>query len=68
MRVWVKVVPGSGREEVREGDPMVVYLKEPAEEGRANRELVKVLSRYFGARVRIVKGLKSRRKLVEVEG
>ena len=68
MKVWVRVVPESKREEVKEGDPLVVYLKEPAEGGRANRELVKVLSDYFGARVRIVRGFRSRRKLVEVEG
>ena len=40
-----------------------------ASEGKANKRLVEILSLYFGvskSRVRILKGLKSREKIIEV--
>jgi len=43
-----------------------VNLKSSARKGKANSELVKILSNYFGCRVRIVSGFKSKNKIVEV--
>lgn len=40
----------------------------PAEGGRANEELVKKLSKLVGAKVSIVRGLKSREKEIVFEG
>ena len=40
-----------------------------ASEGKANKRLIEILSEYFGvskSRVRILKGLKSREKIIEV--
>ena len=69
-RVEVKVVPKASREEVierGEGEPLVVKVREPAESGKANKALIKVLARHFNAaEVRIVAGAKSRRKIVEI--
>ena len=51
------------------GDEISISIKSPPERGKANRELVKKLAKYFGVgedRVRIVSGLASRKKLVEV--
>jgi len=62
----VKVVPNSGIEKVIEGDPMVVKVKEPPKKGKANKAAVKLLSKHFGCRVRIVGGEKNRMKLVEI--
>lgn len=62
----IKVAPNSRTEEVVEGEPTVVRVKEPPREGRANRAAVRLLSRHFGAPVRIVAGGRSRRKLVEI--
>ena len=69
-RVEVRVVPRASREEVierEEGGPLVVKVREPAESGKANKALLKVLARHFNAvEVRIVAGAKSRRKIVEI--
>ena len=43
-----------------------VSLKSSARKGKANYELVKILSNYFGCRVRIVSGFKSKNKIVEI--
>jgi uncharacterized protein (TIGR00251 family) len=57
-----------GRLEVN-GDEIAISIRSQPERGRANRELVKKLAAYFGVgeeRVRIISGLTSRKKLVEV--
>jgi len=51
------------------GDQIVISIKSQPERGRANKELLKKLAAYFGVsqeRVRIVSGLTSRKKIVEV--
>ena len=71
LNVFVK--PKSGRSEVffdeNEGF-IVVFLKSPPMGGKANKELVKILSKKLGlssSKIKIVKGLKSREKQVEIE-
>jgi uncharacterized protein (TIGR00251 family) len=57
-----------GRLEVS-GNEIAISIKAPPERGKANRELVKKLAAHFGVgedRVRIISGLASRKKLVEV--
>lgn len=59
--------------EQAEGGPgeLAVSVRSPPERGRANRELVKRLAGHFGvpeSSVRIVSGLASRKKIVEVFG
>ncbi len=67
MRIYVKVKPSSGRQEiVREGENYTVYLKSLPEDNKANVELVKLLHNYFKAPVRIKSGLTSRNKIVEI--
>jgi len=51
------------------GNEISISIRSPPERGRANRELVKKLATHFGIsedRVRIISGLTSRKKLVEV--
>jgi len=71
MLLQVKVVPGSGRREVKHGHGVLrVYLTSPPEGGRANLELIEVLAEHFGvpkSSVHILRGARSRRKLVEVQ-
>jgi len=43
-----------------------VKLKSSAEDGKANLELVKLLSKYFGREVKIISGFRSQRKIVNV--
>jgi len=42
-----------------------VWVRSPPEKGEANKELVKELSRALGCEVRILGGVKSRKKLLE---
>ncbi len=51
------------------GDEITVSIKSQPQRGKANRELVKKLARHFGVSeqsVRILSGLTSRKKLVEI--
>jgi len=65
--IEIKVVPNSNEEAVIEAEPLIVRVKEPPTKGKANKAVVKLLSEYFNANVRIVSGTKSRRKIVEIE-
>lgn len=69
----VLVRPGASRSEVdgEHDGAIVVRLTAPPAEGRANRELRKLIAKRAGVpagRVGIVRGERSRRKLVRVEG
>lgn len=67
MKIKVKVKPNSKEEKIEKiSDYYLVKLKKPAHEGRANMELLKVLKKYFKKNVKIIRGLRSREKVVEV--
>jgi uncharacterized protein (TIGR00251 family) len=70
MQIQVKVTPNSKTEELsQEGNSFIVKVKEPPREGRANQAVIKLLAEHFGiprSQVRILSGLKSRNKVVEV--
>ncbi len=67
MKKHIIVVPNSKKEQILDEDPMRVKIKEKPEDNKANRRVEKILSEYFGKKVRIVKGFKSKRKVVEIE-
>lgn len=72
MRISVVVVPNSKNYEVsRIGeDSYKVRVDARATGGEANARLVEILADYFNApryTVRIVRGFKSRRKIVEID-
>jgi len=68
MIIEVKVSPGRKKEEIEKfGEVYKVSLKEKAEDNKANLALLKLLKKHFKGEVRIVKGLKSRKKIVEVK-
>ena len=63
----IKVKAGSSCEKVvKSEDGLIVYVKEKAVEGKSNRAILKVLKKYFGKPVRIVRGLRSKIKVVSV--
>jgi len=68
--IEVRVVPRAGRNEVKEdGERLKVYLTAPAEDGRANQALIKVLAKHLGVKksmVIIKKGLRSRQKIIKI--
>ena len=72
-RLTVKVHPRARRSAVtgRLGDAWKLDLTAPPTEGKANEECVRFLAELVGvprARVRVVTGLTSRTKVVEIEG
>lgn len=66
-KIEIKVIPNSNVEEIIEAEPLTIRVKELPTKGRANKAVIKLLSRHFNANVRIVSGTKSRRKIVEIE-
>ena len=72
-RLTVKVHPRARRSAVagRIGDAWKLSLAAPPVDGKANDECVRFLAEFAGvprSRVRIVMGLTSRLKVVEIEG
>ncbi len=64
------VKPGSSQEKITESSPeeLIVYLRAKAHDGEANDALVKLLSKHFKipkTTIKIIRGQKSRTKLVE---
>ena len=71
MRITLRVKPNSKKgplvEETDAG--LLVYIREPAVEGRANKAVVELLSNYYGVpktRIQIMRGATGREKVVEV--
>jgi uncharacterized protein len=72
-RISVRVRAGANRDEVVGvvDAALLVRVAAPAHEGRANRALCRLLSKRLAvapSRVAIVRGQRSREKLVEVDG
>ena len=71
MRIFVKVKPGAKRNFVEKLDKehYAVSVREIPEKGKANKEVMRLLSRYFDIpqkSISIKRGVKSSRKVVEV--
>jgi uncharacterized protein (TIGR00251 family) len=70
MLISIRVIPGAKQNRVvSEQDRLKVYLTAPAIEGRANEALIKVLADHLQVRkseVRIIRGGKSRDKIIQV--
>ncbi|MGB5426893.1 MAG: DUF167 domain-containing protein [Gammaproteobacteria bacterium] len=72
MRIHLKVVPGSSRDGISGwlGDSLKVRVRAPAEGGRANAAVIKVLARGLDVPLQtleIVSGAASARKVIEVD-
>ena len=69
MRIAVRVVPNSGRQEVIQisSDEYRVFLKRSPENNKANEELVKMLSKHFKRKVAILRGKTSKNKIIEIK-
>lgn len=73
MKIAIKVKPGSKKGPIVQpsliDDKLLVFVREPAVDGKANRAIIKLLADYFEvakSKVWIVSGLKSRTKIVEI--
>ena len=72
MKISVLVAPNSKNSEVIKIDKISykVRVDAPASEGEANKRLVEILAEYFNvskACVKILKGFKSRNKIIEID-
>lgn len=64
LRVIVK--PNSSKNEIVKFDDkeLIVRIAAPPEKDKANKELIKFLSKKFKKKVKIAKGLRSRKKMI----
>ncbi len=71
MNLNVKVIPNSKKVNViQEGNLFKVYVKAQAIDNKANKALIDVLSEFLNLKkifIKIIKGQKSRNKIVEVK-
>ena len=71
MRIFVKVKPGAKetRVEAKDTTHFNVAVVEPAQDGKANRAIVKALAQHLDiapSRITIITGVTVRQKLVEI--
>jgi uncharacterized protein (TIGR00251 family) len=70
VKIQVNVKPNSKTEEVsREGNSLVIKVKEPPKEGKANQAVIRLLARHFGvpqSHINITSGIRSKNKVIEV--
>jgi len=70
MIIQIKVKPNSPKEEVvKENEEFTIFIKEKAENNRANLAVIKILAKYFGvssSQISIKTGMKSRKKIIEI--
>ena len=70
MKIRVTVKPNSRNEEInQDGDSLIIKVKEPPKEGKANQAVIRLLARHFGvprSQVRIASGSKGKHKVIEV--
>ncbi|MFB2897161.1 DUF167 domain-containing protein [Aerosakkonemataceae cyanobacterium BLCC-F50] len=72
MKKQVKVKPNSKQQNIQEeaDGSLIVHLKSPPVDGKANEELIKLLAQKFNvskSQITIKSGLSSRTKLVEID-
>jgi len=69
MKIKIKLHPNSSQEKIEKKgqDKYEVWLKEKPIDNKANEKLVKILKKYFKKKVEIVKGFKSKEKVVEIK-
>jgi uncharacterized protein (TIGR00251 family) len=72
MNKQVKVKPSSKQQSIEESTDgiLIVHLKSPPVDGKANKELIELLAKKFNvskSQIRIKAGLSSKNKLVEID-
>lgn len=71
MKIHVTAKPNANKNEVQEldGDHFIVSVTEPPVKGRANKAILKLLSKYFGVsstKVFMIHGHTTRQKTIEI--
>ena len=74
MRVNIHIIPNAPRNEITgqtQSGEYRVKVQSPPVDGAANKNLVRFISALVGvskSKVRIISGLKSRKKVIEIDG
>ncbi|MCU0652315.1 MAG: DUF167 domain-containing protein [Candidatus Omnitrophica bacterium] len=71
MKLSLRVKAGSKKEKIEETGPaeLIVCVRAPAHEGKANQAVIEALSRHFSiakSRISIIKGQASKNKIIEI--
>ena len=70
MILNIRVIPKASRASVKQEDNFLkVYVTKPAQDGLANKQLIELLAVYLKVKkyqIRLIKGEKSKDKLVEI--
>ena len=71
MKITISVKPSSGKSEIEElgGGSLVVRLKSAPIDGKANEELIRLLSKHFHVSQKsivITRGSSGKKKLIEI--
>ena len=71
MEFPIKVIvkAKSKKEEIdynKDKNVYIVYVKSVAKKGKANLDVIKLISKYSGKPVKIIKGLKSKEKIIDI--
>lgn len=71
MKIKVKVIPNAKKQRIEQtNEGFKIYLTVPAQEGRANKNLVEVLAEYFDVKkynITIVQGETQREKVIQID-
>jgi len=71
MIINVKVMPGAKKQDIKsESGNLTIHLKSKPVKGKANQELIDLLSSHFNVpktSIAIIKGAHSKNKLVEID-
>ncbi|MHA1385542.1 MAG: DUF167 domain-containing protein [Candidatus Helarchaeota archaeon] len=72
LRIEILVKTNSKQQKILQisNNSYEVWLKSKPERGKANKELLKLLSNYFNvpeSRIQIIKGIKSKNKIIRIE-
>lgn len=71
MLIKIKARPGSGQQKIEQKEGhLEISLKNPAEQNKANIELINLVAKYFNkpvSAIKIIRGKTSKNKLIEVK-
>lgn len=69
MIINVKVITNSKKQEIKKInlEKYIVNLKQVPENNKANLELIKLLKKHFKKNIKIVKGLRSKNKIIKIK-
>jgi len=67
MKFPIEIIVKAGAKEnkVIEDEVLIVYVKEKAENNKANLSVIKLLRKYFGKEIYIKRGLRSKKKIID---